>query len=128
MSTELLSMEIELSIEPDAEAAELDETTTQLRQQLLELDVQNVERPRGEPAPPGTRAVDAAILGALVVQVGPVVLGAVVRTLEGWLARRPDRTLKMAIGDDSIELNNVSDEEQKRLITAFVARHTNPSP
>ena len=48
-----LKLRIDLGVEPDADAAELDEATQQLRRELLELDVENVERPSAGPAPPG---------------------------------------------------------------------------
>jgi hypothetical protein len=122
-----LLLQVEIGVEPDADAAELDEVTALLRQDLLELDVDNVDRPPGGPAPPGTRAVDAAILGSLVVSTGPAVIGAVVRTLEGWLRRRPNRSVKIEIGDDSIELTDASAEDQRRLIESFIARHATPA-
>jgi hypothetical protein len=121
--SDVLQMQVDIGIESDADAAELDEATVQLRQDLLQLDVEDVERPPGEPPPPGARAVDATILGTLIVSAGPAVIGTVVQTLAGWLSRRPSRSLKIEIAGDSIELTDVSAEEQQRLIEAFVARH-----
>ena len=121
--SDVLQMQVDIGIESDADAAELDEATVQLRQNLLQLEVEDVERPPGEPPPPGARAVDAAVLGTLIVSAGPAVIGTVVQTLAGWLSRRPSRSLKLEIGGDSIELTDVSAEDQQRLIEAFVARH-----
>ena len=121
--SDVLQMQVDIGIESDADAAELDEATVQLRQNLLQLEVEDVERPPGEPPPPGARAVDAAVLGTLIVSAGPAVIGTVVQTLAGWLSRRPSRSLKLEIGGDSIELTDVSADDQQRLIEAFVARH-----
>jgi hypothetical protein len=42
----------------DADPEELADLTARLRDELLDLDVEAVERPRGESPPPGTRAVE----------------------------------------------------------------------
>jgi len=120
-------LRLDLDIEPDAEAVELDEATEQLREELLALNVDAVERPRGEPPPPGARAVEVALLGTLLVSVGRETVGALVRTIEAWVARRSSRTVKVTLGEDSIEVSNVSDADQRRLIEAFVARHAGAS-
>jgi hypothetical protein len=118
-----VELRLDVGVEPDADAAELDQAASQLRQELLGLDVDAVERLRGEAPPPGTRAAEATLLGALVVDLGHEALAAVVRTIQSWIARRLDRSVKVTLGDDSIELTNVSDEDQRRLIDSFVARH-----
>ena len=58
----------------------------QLRRELLDLDVDVVEVPgAGEPRP-GSRAVDVAAIGALVVNLAdPQLLAAVVATVRSWL-------------------------------------------
>lgn len=118
-----MKLRIDLSIEPDADAAELDEATLQLRRELLQLDVDEIERPATGPPPPGTRAVEAAVLGTLVVSATQELVGAVVRAVAGWLSRRPDRRIKLEIADDSIEVTDPSEEDQRRLIAAFITRH-----
>ena len=123
MATEPLRLRVDIGVEPDADAGELDDATVQLRRELLALDVEDVERPTGDPPPPGTRAVDAAAIGTLIVTVGPPIISAVIRAAQGWLGRGSNRTVKIEIGDDSIELGDVSTEDQQRLIDAFIARH-----
>jgi hypothetical protein len=118
-----VELRLDVGVEADADAAELDQAASQLREELLGLDVDAVERLRGEAPPPGTRAAEATLLGALVVDLGHEALAAVVRTIQSWIARRLDRSVKVTLGDDSIELTNVSDEDQRRLIDSFVARH-----
>jgi Effector Associated Constant Component 1 len=120
---EAFELLIDVGVRPEADAGELDEATLQLRRELLELDVEDVKRPSAGPPPPGTRAVDAGLVGSLVVTASRELVGAVVRAVAGWLARRPDRSVKLAIGDDSIEVTDPSAEEQRRLIEAFLARH-----
>jgi hypothetical protein len=113
---------VDVGLEADADAEELDEETVRLRSELLELDVEAVERQSGGPPPPGAKAVDVAVLGSLLVALGRDAIPAVVRTIESWVSRRPDRSVKMELGGDSIELRSVSTEEQERLLGAFLER------
>jgi hypothetical protein len=123
MQDEGLQVRIEVGAEPDADAADLEEATLHLRRELLELDVQDVERPTDGPPPPGTRAVEVALLGTLVVTATHELVSAVVRVVARWLGRRPDRSVKLEIAGDSIELTDPSAEDQRQLIEAFLARH-----
>jgi hypothetical protein len=120
-----LQLRIEVGLEPDAEAAELDDVTLQLRRDLLQLDVDNIERATADPPPPGTRAVEAAVLGTLVVTVAREVVEAVVKAAANWLGRRrnPSESLTLEIAGDSIEITNPSAEDQRRLIEVFLAKH-----
>jgi hypothetical protein len=114
---------IDVGLEPDADAAKLDRETLQLRGELLDLDVEDVVRPSAGPPPPGTRAVEAAVLGTLVVTATKKAVAAVIGTVAGWSRRRPDRSVKLEIDGDSIEVTDPSAEDQQRLIEAFLARH-----
>jgi hypothetical protein len=64
-----------------------------------------------------------ALLGTLVVTAGEQVIGGVVRVIGNWLSRGANRTAKLKLGEDEIELTNVSDEDQRRLLEAFLTRH-----
>ena len=99
------------------------EATRALRGELLELDVDDVERPCECSPPPDARGLEAGLLGTLFVTAGEADRGAV-RTIASWLGRRSDRSVKLQIGDDTIELTAASVEDQQRLIDAFVARHS----
>ncbi|HEY1517528.1 MAG TPA: hypothetical protein VGF91_13995 [Solirubrobacteraceae bacterium] len=114
---------MDLGVDRDEDAAEVDEAARQLQRELLELDVDDVQRRREGAPPPGARAVDAAMLGGLAVTAGKDVIGAVVRAIVQWIGRRSDRTVKLTIGEDSIELSSVSAEDQRRLVESFLARH-----
>jgi hypothetical protein len=116
-------LEVQLAIEGDAPAEELDQLTLALRQELLGLDVDAVDRPRAEEPPPGARAAEALGLGGLVVTLAPSLLGTVVATLRSWLSRDRGRSAKLQLGDDVIELSDASPEQQEQMIAAFLARH-----
>lgn len=110
---------------PDADPEEIDALARALRAEILEVDeVDRVEQATAGPAPDGSKGLDVAAIGALVVAVSPGIQ-AVVKVIEvvrGWLANRSSSTppLQMSIGDKSITV--VANEEQRdELVAAFVA-------
>jgi hypothetical protein len=115
-------------IEEGASPERLDGLTSYLRQELLQLDVDEVRRPSVADAPPGTRAMDVVALGGLVVTLGrsATALGEIVVAVRRWLSRGNGvrRTVKIEIGGDTLELSEVSAAEQDRLIALFVNRHS----
>ena len=124
MGVDELETTVELAV-PDADPAEIDEITAKLRRELLELDVESVERaPAGE-APEGSRGI-ALALGALVVKfAAPKLLAAVVAVIKGWASRHGGaRSVKLTMNGDSLEVTAASSEEQDRLIEAWIDRHS----
>jgi len=111
--------EVDVSVvEVGADAEQLEELTRALRAEILTLDVESVVPRSGGEAPPGTRGVDAAAVGALVVSVAPA-LGALARlvtTVVDWLRRGgTQRTVRLKIGDDELELSGASSAMQQQL-------------
>lgn len=117
---------IELGLPADADEAELDEAATRLRKELLELDVDRVQRPTVGEAPPGARAAEILVLGGLVLSFAQnaATVASVVGVLRSWLARGHGRSLRLEIDGDSLELTRLSSVEQERLISAWMARHS----
>jgi hypothetical protein len=117
-------LDVQVDLGSEAEAQEVAEATLQLRRELLELDVEAVELARkGEP-PPGTRAVDFVALGTLVITVANSgLLNAVVTAMRSWLGGHPQRSIKLELSGDVLELSGVSSEEQRRLAEAWLRRH-----
>jgi hypothetical protein len=117
---------IRVDVGSDADPEEVAEATLLLRRELLELDVAAVELPSGGEAPPGTRAIELAAVGALVVTMArSQLLGSVLATVRAWLANSPRRTIRLELGGDVLELNGVSAAEQRRLADEWLRRHEN---
>ncbi len=109
--------------ETGADSEELAGLADALRGQLLELDVRDVRSVTGE-APEGTRAVGVAEIGTLLVTLGRSgLLGAIVSTLRSWLGARADRSIKIEMDGDTLEITRATQEQQRQLIDAWVARH-----
>ena len=122
MAGEQLSLKVELGADTEASAEEQDELTRGLREELLELDIEGVERPAGT-APEGARAGEVIALSTLLVTFGQGALGIVTSSIGRWVARRGGRSVTLELDGDRIELGGVSEEDQRRLIETFVARH-----
>jgi hypothetical protein len=115
---------VQVAVGPDGDAEEVAQATLQLRRELLDLDVDSIEIQRAGEPPPGSRAVDVATLGALVVNLADSqLLAAVVAAIRSWLAGSPRRSIKLELGGDALELTGVSSREQRRLTDEWLARH-----
>ena len=118
---------VQVAVGPDGDADEVAQATLQLRRELLDLDVDAVEAVGAGEPPPGSRAVDVAALGALMVNLAdPQLLAAVVATVRSWLVGSSRRSIKLQLGGDALELTGVSSSEQRRLADEWLARHTPP--
>jgi hypothetical protein len=120
----LLQVAIEVDAGPGADAEELDALTTQLQCELQELDLEAVERVRQGQAPPEARAVDVLALGTLLVTIArPVALSSAVEAVRCWLSGRSQRSVKLEIDGDVLEVTGLSTADQRALISAWLARN-----
>ena len=127
MSNQVMELQLNVGLDSDAEAWELEEATSQLRQELLSLDVDSVDRPAGKQPPPGARAAEIPELATLLVTLGPDLIAGVASALAGWVGRGGGRSVKLNLGDDSIEATSISKDDQRRLIESFLARQATAS-
>jgi hypothetical protein len=118
---------LELSVDAGAgvDDDELERLARSLRAELLELDVDSVEPAATGPAPDGARAVEALMIGALVVRLArdSEALSSLVHTVRGWLGAHADRRVRIELDGDVLELAGASDDERQRLVDAWIERH-----
>jgi hypothetical protein len=125
MEEQPATLGVQVGVGSDADDEEVAEATLQLRRELLDLEVDRVELVSGGDAPPGTRGVELAALGALLVTVSQSqLLGPVVAAVRSWLSGGPQRSIKLELDGDAIELTGVSSKEQRRLVDEWLRRHT----
>lgn len=94
-STDLL---ISLSIEgEDGDPTELAELTRQLRAEIEQLNVDAVENASRGNAPEGTKALEWAIIGNLVVSLAPVIVPPLFGVLKSWIERKPSVPVKIKV-------------------------------
>lgn len=122
--------------EGGADAERLDALTAQLREELLGLDVDDVRPAVVGEAPPGSRAIELAAIGALIVtlQQSEQLVAGVVNLVRQFIKRDagPALTVHMTIGGQSIELSNATTDQQQQLVQEFLrsvaAASTSSSP
>ncbi|GAA0566402.1 hypothetical protein GCM10010172_57730 [Paractinoplanes ferrugineus] len=129
----------------DRDALEIERQARNLRAELRRLDAAFVHpgplsAPPVAAAPPvavagppvavggppvGARGGEMAVAGALLVEILPVLphLRALAGLVHDW-SRRSRSTVKVVVGDDSIEINGATDAQTDRLIDLFVERHS----
>ncbi len=118
--------------DPDVER--LDELSSVLRRELLDLGVDDVERASAGEAPAGARGIDVAAIGVLLVafQEPLVAVTAIVGAIRGWMSStRGANAVELTIGDQTLKIDSASREQQDRLIDEFVAalhRSGEPDP
>jgi hypothetical protein len=125
MDEDLGQVEINFSLGEDVSPLELDELTARLQRELSGLEVESVDRVSTGPAPDGARGIDLAAVGVLLVNLGKAtpVLGQVVEVIQAWANRGPNRTVKLTIDGDTLEINGMSEKDQHVVIKDWMARH-----
>lgn len=111
----------------DQDAEQLAADTASLHAELVEIDTVKVDQATTGAAPPGTRGLELAEIGALLLSVKPTaeMLGAVVGTVRQWLARRgSNRTIRLELAGDVLELTGASSEDQGRLVDEWIRLHS----
>lgn len=118
-----------LLTEEGAEAEDIAELAGFLREELLQLDVDDVTTVTGEEEfPPGARAVDITTIGALLVSLGSSATGLsqVMNAIREWRGRcrgtRP--TLRLTLDDDQLEISEATTEQVSEAFDLFVKRHS----
>lgn len=119
-----LELRVELVLDPQADAAEIEARTLQLREELLDLEIDDVRQPSVGRPPEGAKGGEVVLLGALVVTAGREAVKAVVQAVGAWLSRNRVRSIKVQIDGDTLELSAASKEEQLELVEVFLARHS----
>jgi hypothetical protein len=109
-----------------ADEEELERSTHQLRDELLDMNLQSVDLVKKGNPPKGSKAGEEIVSwGSLIV--GLVASGGVlpnlVGTVQSWLSRRENQKITMQIGADKLEVTGVSNEQQDKLIDAWINRH-----
>ena len=109
--------------EEHADDGRLEALSSALRRELMALDVEDVERVREGQAPPGTRAVELAAVGALLVifkESAQLVTGIVTAVRTWLLAAPPGRTVEITQGDTTLKVASATPDQQEKLIAEFV--------
>ena len=107
----------------EADDQQLDELARRLRDELMALDLPVAGVAAGE-APPSAKSVEVAAVGALALTLlqSPV-LAAIIHAVSSWLGQRRQRTVRLELGGDVLELSGQPSSEQRQAIDAWLRRH-----
>lgn len=121
--TKQLMLRVEVSTEVDAE--ELADATRQLREELIELEVDDVNFVHDTDIPDKSKALPAINWTTLVVTLAASggVLTTLINALQSWLSRNEQSSISLEIEGDKLEVTGVSSEEKRRLIKSWLSRH-----
>ena len=126
MADQATQLRLTIDAGPDADERELEALTLQLKDELIDLDVESVDLARAGEIPERAKVGDPVTWGDLILQL--VAAGGVLTTLIGalqaWLTRHERRSVTVEIDGDKLELTGASAEQQQRLIDAWISRHS----
>jgi hypothetical protein len=105
---------------------ELERSTHQLREELLDLNLESVDLVKKGDPPKGSKAGEEVVSwGSLLVSLAASggALPGLIGTVQSWLSRKENQKITMQIGADKLEMTGISSEQQDKLIDAWINRH-----
>jgi hypothetical protein len=126
MTEQIVQLTLCIEIDSEAEVEELAMLAVDLRGLLLELDIESADPLTRGPAPPGTRAGDMFVTGALSVILtwSKELVTKLVENVQWWVSLGARRTVRLELDGDVLEINGLTREDQHKLIQLFIDRHT----
>lgn len=116
-------MRLDLLIEtdPDASDAELAKLTTDLRSELLTLDIESAQRTTAGLAPSNTRAGELFVAGALTVILAhsSELFTALIARVESWIRPHGGRSVEIVHNGNKLKLTGVTRKTQQELTEFF---------
>ncbi|HEY0530367.1 MAG TPA: hypothetical protein VGD29_02070 [Actinoplanes sp.] len=105
---------------PQADAESVQDLAHNLREALLDTDVDDVRPATAGQPPPGAKSGEAVALGSLVVTLAPTVLESLLGMVSSWLSRQS--------GDVEVEIDGnrfrgrVTTAQRDELLKAYLTR------
>ncbi len=115
-----------LEPDPGTDPEDRERLGRQLRNELRDLDIDEVSTVAGAPPPEGSKSGTSAALTEWLVTLssGGGVFVTVIETIKDWLSRRAGaHKVSVTIDGDTLELSSATPVERAELIETFVRRH-----
>jgi membrane-associated two-gene conflict system component 1 (EACC1) len=110
---------------PEADAESVQDLTHNLREALLDADVDDVRPATAGPPPPGAKSAEAVALGSLVVTLAPTVLENLFSMVSSWLSRQ-SADVQVEIDGNRFQ-GRVTNSQRDELLRAYLSR-VDPRP
>ena len=109
----------------DADDELLADLTTNLRDELEQLNVENIQLPVQSNHPQGAKSGDAFTWGQLLLTLAASggVLTSIIATIKAWLLRQTRCSIRVEMDGDTLEITGVDSEDQRKIIDQWLARH-----
>jgi len=119
-----VQLRVDLVLPQESTEQEAADMIRQLEREILEEDVQRIDRPPAGRAPRGAKGVEPFSLGTLLITLAAShgVLAGVVSVIKSWMERNRTGSVTLTFGRNKLDLKNVSPAEQQRLATEWLAR------
>jgi hypothetical protein len=111
--------------ENEDDKQEIDSLTRSLRDDLLNLDVEEVHLLHEKP-PPGSKAFDGVAIGSMMIDfVSGGAIKQITQTVQAWIQRNENRSITLEMADgEKIDVKGISAKDQQKIIEAWVMRQT----
>jgi hypothetical protein len=124
MSTQLSTLKLMIIEELDDVTDDIETLTINLRQDLLELDIESVDIERDNEKPKESKTGEPftwmTLLLTLIASGG--VLTTLINAIQSWLTRNERRSIILEINGDKLEIQGVRSKDQRRLTDAWINR------
>ncbi len=110
---------LQVYLAPGDDTSDAAVLTGRLRDELLDLDVQDVGPLPVEDVPADAKGV-AGIVGWRSVQLGPEALRTVLAKVADWMTRN-DRAVEISYDGDTLKLSRATREQQEKIIDDWLA-------
>lgn len=115
---------ITIGIEASPYDEELAGLCKDLREEILDLDVEDVSLAECGPAPRGAKGQSSSSIDTLLVTLSnSAVIVALVGLLQSWIRRGAGRHVILRLGQDVIEVRNGSSEQETLLVKSWLDHH-----
>jgi hypothetical protein len=120
MQEKIIELILSIDLGPDVEKEELDTFAKILSQELLEVEeIESIELLHGGELQKGTKGISSATGSLLIKLAESTGIATLINVFGSWLSRDKSRSLKLSIGENSIELTGLSETEQSELVDWF---------
>ena len=122
MTEQVAQLDVYIKAGSGADGDELAELAVQLRAWLLELDIESADPLIQGTAPPGTRAGEMFVAGALTVMLtrSRELIAKLIKMVQNWISLSAGRSIRIECDGNTLEVKGITVEDQGKLIQFFI--------
>lgn len=115
-------IKVHIKQEDQDDKQEIDSLSRNLRDDLLNLDVEDVHLLYEKP-PQDSKALDGVAIGSMIVDiVSGGAIKEVTQTVQAWIQRNENRAVAIEMDGEKIDVKGISGKDQGKIIDTWVMR------